>query len=68
MFWLSQRLLIRGVTQNFFGRLLICYQELILEERQTTIAENRSNTLIYSSESYSSVTKHNIKHQVTLKR
>lgn len=36
-------------NQNFFGRLFICYQELILEERQSTIAENRSNTLIYSS-------------------
>lgn len=47
MFWVCQRLLIRGVTQNFFGRLFICYQELVLEERQTTIAENRSNTLIY---------------------
>lgn len=66
MFWLSQRLLIRGVTQNFFGRLLICYQELILEERQSTIAENRSNTLIYSLESYSSVTKHNIKHVIRI--
>lgn len=66
MFWLSQRLLIRGVTQNFFGRLLICYQELILEERQSTIAENRSNTLIYSSESYSSVTKHNVKHVIRI--